>query len=91
MEGQIHRLKLVKRQMYGRAKFNLLCRRVLPYVPASVSLSPSAPHDVHGNCGRTQIELTTHMSALVESSRAWAGHVSIVTADGIQMLAARER
>ena len=24
VEGQIHRLKLVKRQMYGRAKFNLL-------------------------------------------------------------------
>ena len=28
--------------------------------------------------------------AFVESSRAWAGHVSIVTADGIQMLAARK-
>jgi len=40
VEGQIHRLKLVKRQMYGRAKFNLLRRRVLPYVPATVNLSP---------------------------------------------------
>ena len=30
VEGQIHRLKLVKRQMYGRAKFNLLRIRVLP-------------------------------------------------------------
>lgn len=28
-EGQIHRLKLVKRQMYGRANFDLLRRRVL--------------------------------------------------------------
>jgi transposase len=44
VEGQIHRLKLVKRQMYGRAKFNLLRRRVLPYVAAAVSGSPqSAP------------------------------------------------
>jgi transposase len=40
VEGQIHRLKLVKRQMYGRANFNLLRRRVLPYVPATVALSP---------------------------------------------------
>lgn len=44
VEGQIHRLKLVKRQMYGRAKFNLLRRRVLPYVAAPVTVSPqSAP------------------------------------------------
>jgi transposase len=41
VEGQIHRLKLVKRQMYGRAKFNLLRRRVLPYVPGPVDLSPT--------------------------------------------------
>jgi transposase len=44
VEGQIHRLKLVKRQMYDRAKFNLLRRRVLPYVPAPEIISPqSAP------------------------------------------------
>ena len=41
VEGQIHRLKLVKRQMYGRAKFNLLRRRVLPYVPSLGHLSPT--------------------------------------------------
>jgi transposase len=40
VEGQIHRLKLVKRQMYGRAKFNLLRRRVLPYVAAAVTVAP---------------------------------------------------
>ena len=39
VEGQIQRLKLVKRQMYGRAKFNLLRCRVLPYVPGQVNLS----------------------------------------------------
>jgi transposase len=27
-EGQVHRLKLVKRHMYGRAKFDLLAQRV---------------------------------------------------------------
>lgn len=30
VEGQVHRLKLIKRQMYGRAGFLLLKRRVLP-------------------------------------------------------------
>jgi transposase len=29
VEGHIHRLKLIKRQMYGRAGFDLLRRRVL--------------------------------------------------------------
>jgi transposase len=29
VEGQIHRLKLLKRQMYGRASFGLLKLRVL--------------------------------------------------------------
>jgi transposase len=31
VEGHVHRLKLIKRQMYGRAGFVLLRRRVLPY------------------------------------------------------------
>ena len=29
LEGQVNRLKLIKRQMYGRAKLDLLRRRVL--------------------------------------------------------------
>jgi transposase len=29
VEGQVHRLKLLKRQMYGRAKFDLLRAKVL--------------------------------------------------------------
>lgn len=33
-EGQINRLKLIKRSMYGRARFDLLRKRVL-YSPAS--------------------------------------------------------
>ncbi|MBB3264872.1 transposase [Azospirillum sp. OGB3] len=28
-EGQVNKLKLIKRQMYGRANFDLLRRRVL--------------------------------------------------------------
>jgi transposase len=32
VEGQIHRHKLIKRQMYVRADFELLRRRVLPFV-----------------------------------------------------------
>jgi transposase len=40
VEGQIHRLKLVKRQMYGRAQFKLLRCRVLPYVFGATTPSP---------------------------------------------------
>jgi transposase len=29
VEGHVHRLKLIKRSMYGRAKFDLLRLRVL--------------------------------------------------------------
>jgi len=29
VEGQVSRVKLIKRQMYGRAKFDLLRQRVL--------------------------------------------------------------
>jgi transposase len=36
VEGQINRLKMIKRQMYGRAGFELLRARVLPYsMPAT--------------------------------------------------------
>ena len=40
VEGQINRLKMIKRQMYGRAGFALLRARVLPYVPAASTLAP---------------------------------------------------
>jgi transposase len=44
VEGQVHRLKLIKRQMYGRAGFQLLRSRVLPYVPLSeTATAPRAP------------------------------------------------
>jgi len=33
VEGQVHRLKLLKRQMYGRGRFLLLRKRVLPFHP----------------------------------------------------------
>ena len=36
VEGQVNRLKLIKRQMYGRANFDLLRKRVLgwPVIPS---------------------------------------------------------
>ena len=37
----------------------------------------------------TPEKLTPLARAFVESSQAWAGHVSIITVDGIQMVAAR--
>ena len=37
VEGQINRLKMIKRQMYGRAGFDLLRARVLPYSPAATA------------------------------------------------------
>lgn len=40
VEGQVHRLKLLKRQMYGRGGFLLLRRRVLPFRPRSSQHSP---------------------------------------------------
>jgi len=35
IEGQIDRLKSIKRQMYGRAGFELLKARVLPWEPSN--------------------------------------------------------
>jgi transposase len=40
VEGQVHRLKLIKRQMYGRGGFQLLRRRVLPFRPQCSQHSP---------------------------------------------------
>jgi transposase len=37
VEGQINRLKMIKRQMYGRAGFDLLRARVLPYSPVTLA------------------------------------------------------
>ncbi len=43
VEGQINRLKMIKRQMYGRAGFDLLRSRVLPYAPAVPIAGGPAP------------------------------------------------
>lgn len=40
VEGQVHRLKLLKRQMYGRGGFALLRRRVLPFTAQHAQRSP---------------------------------------------------
>jgi transposase len=43
VEGQVNRLKALKRQMYGRADFPLLRARVLPYLPVPAVLSGTSP------------------------------------------------
>jgi len=43
VEGHVHRLKLIKRQMYGRASFNLLRARVLPLSPRAFESVQKAP------------------------------------------------
>jgi len=43
VEGQVHRLKLLKRQMYGRSGFLLLRRRVLPLLPGDAGHHPLSP------------------------------------------------
>jgi transposase len=43
VEGQINRLKAIKRQMYGRAGFNLLRARVLPYYSPSDTAGAHPP------------------------------------------------
>ena len=43
VEGQINRLKMIKRQMYGRAGFRLLLARILPYRSLGNSVRLRAP------------------------------------------------
>ena len=43
VEGQVHRLKQLKRQMYGRAGFLLLRSRVLPLCPSAEVGLPRSP------------------------------------------------
>jgi transposase len=43
VEGQVNRLKTIKRQMYGRAGFGLLRARVLPYTPFRPLAAQRAP------------------------------------------------
>jgi Transposase len=43
VEGQVNRLKMIKRQMYGRAGFCLLLARVLPYKPMAICTPWRAP------------------------------------------------
>jgi transposase len=42
LEGHINRLKMIKRQMYGRAGFELLRARVLPWLGPSAGCTENA-------------------------------------------------
>jgi hypothetical protein len=43
VDGQVNRLKTIKRQMYGRAGFDPLRARVLPYAPIKALALQRAP------------------------------------------------
>jgi transposase len=66
VEGQVNRVKLIKRMAYGRANFDLLRQRVL---------APTGSSSVHGKCGRATIRLTntradrTPMTAIPDEPR----------------------
>jgi hypothetical protein len=61
VEGQINRLKLLKRQMYDRAGFTLLKERVLYAAekPAAQG-SQRGPFLYHQDLGRTNVEHRTN-------------------------------
>jgi hypothetical protein len=52
VEEQINRLKMIKRQMDGRAGFALLCARVLPYTPMARPSPENRLRSLHEKCGR---------------------------------------
>jgi hypothetical protein len=64
---QAHRIKRVKRQMYGRAKFILLRRAsylmLLPWSPSR----PKARLDLHENCGRTNFSRAPKAEAVTDA------------------------
>jgi transposase len=49
VEGQVNRLKLIKRSMYGRAKFDLLKRRVLHHSKKSLERKNKKKQAQQGN------------------------------------------
>ena len=55
IEGHINRLKAIKRQMYGRAGFELLKARVLPWDVPQAALA------VHRKCGRTDLSAVNQL------------------------------
>ena len=58
VEGQVHRLKLIKRQMYGRAGFRLLRSRELPYCA-----HPGVFREHHERAVRTAEHIDEHLPA----------------------------
>jgi len=76
VEGQVNRLKTLKRQMYGRAGFSLLRARVLPYAPTR-RLPFKEHHELHQKSGRTRFRVPK--SVLLENGSP-APPLSIVDA-----------
>jgi hypothetical protein len=64
VEGHVNRLKLIKRSMYGRAKFDLLRLRVLSTTPPSKQEKGTSTAEPAANRGARQ------KAAHVQTSRA---------------------
>jgi hypothetical protein len=60
VEGQINRLKMIKRQMYGRAGFELLRARVLPY--STLDAFSDRLRNMHQNRGRAHAGISNSHS-----------------------------
>jgi hypothetical protein len=63
IEGQINRLKAIKRQMYGRAGFELLKARVLALGCFKSSLT------LHRKCGRSDLSAARQQVQLYNAAR----------------------
>ena len=66
VEGQLNRLKTLKRQMYGRAGFALLRARLLPYVPLPFSMLAQRPQ----RNARATLDFGKRQTKLAKISRA---------------------
>jgi hypothetical protein len=68
---------MIKRQVYGRAGFELLRARVLPY--GSSTALPDQLRNLHRKCGRAHSGVSTHMTLKIEQlpdRRSWRGNLA---------------
>ena len=72
MEGQVNRLKLIKRSMYGRAKFDLLKLRVLHHDKKSLerkNKKKQAQQEDHLKAPRVRQKNTTYQYTTIDISK----------------------
>ena len=72
VEGQVNRLKLIKRSMYGRAKFDLLKLRVLHHDKKSLerkNKKKQAQQEDHLKAPRVRQKNTTYQYTTIDISK----------------------